>query len=196
MGFGTSGYADDNNAHTNFALEFQFNIITQKLPHLMEQISEWMNSHFLKINPDKTEIILFIPQNLKNEKTINGCFFDQSCIRFSNVVRNLGFKLDRFLTMNPHVDAIVSHCYKLISDVGQNRHLLSEKDTELLMHAMVSSRIDYCNSLLLGVAKDVIYKLQKVQNAAARLVVKRRKCQSVRDVFHKLHWLRVGERII
>ena len=196
VGFSTSGYADDNNAHTSFALEFQFDIFTQKLPHLMEQISEWMNRHFLKINPDKTEIIFFIPQKLKNEKTINGCFLDHSCIRFSDVVKNLGFKLDRFLTMEPHVDAIVSHCYKLISDVGQNRHLLSDKDTELLMHAMVSSRIDYCNSLLLGVAKDVIYKLQKVQNAAARLVAKRRKRQSVRDVFRTLHWLRVDERII
>ena len=195
-GFSTSGYADDNNARTSFALQFQYDIITHQLPDLMKEISNWMNSHFLKINPDKTEIILFLPKNLKNEKTINGSFLEGNCIRFSNVVKNLGVKLDRFLDMDHQVNAIVSHCYKLISDVGINRNLLSAKDVELLMHAMVSSRIDYCNSLYIGVAKDVIYKLQKVQNAAARLIVKRRKNQSVRDTLNQLHWLRVEERIV
>ena len=90
------------------------------------------------------------------KKTINGCFFEGDCIRFSNVVKNLGFKLDRFLSMEHQVDAIVSHCYKLICDVGQNRHLLSDKDTELLMQAMVSSRIDYCSALFIGVAREII----------------------------------------
>ena len=195
-GFSTSGYADDNNARTSFALSFQYDLITKQLPHLMEQITNWMNSHFLKINPDKTEIIMFLPKHLKNEKTINGCFFEGDCIRFSNVVKNLGFKLDRFLSMEHQVDAIVSHCYKLICDVGQNRHLLSDKDTELLMQAMVSSRLDYCSALFIGVAREIIYKLQKVQNAAARLVAKCSKRESVREVLGQLHWLRVEERII
>ena len=57
--------------------------------------------------------------------------------------------------MEPHVNAIVSHCYKLISDVARIRHLLSDEDTESLMRAIVSSRIDYCNSLLYGVNKSV-----------------------------------------
>ena len=88
------------------------------------------------------------------------------------------------------------HCYKLISDVARIRHLLSDEDTESLMHAIVSSRIDYCNSLLYGVNKSVIFKLQKVQNAAARIISKRKKRKSVRDVLNKLHWLPVEKRII
>ena len=162
----------------------------------MEQISNWMNSHFLQINPDKTEIIVFLPKHLRNSKTIKGCFLEGNCIRFSNIVKNLGFKLDRFLDMDHQVDAIVSHCYKLISDVSQNRELLSDKNTELLMQAMISSRIDYCNSLYIGVSKDVLYKLQKLQNAAARLIAKRNKRQSIRDFLIKLHWLPVEERIV
>ena len=105
-GFSTSGYADDNNAHTTLTLNFQYETITQKLPDLMEQISNWMNSHFLKINPDKTEIIVFLPKHLRNSKTIKGCFLEGNCIRFSNIVKNLGFKLDRFLDMDHQVDAI------------------------------------------------------------------------------------------
>lgn len=84
----------------------------------------------------------------------------------------------------------------VVSDVARIRHLLSDSDTESLMHAIVSSRIDYCNSLLYGVKKSTIFKLQKVQNAAARLISKRKKRESVRDVLNELHWLPVEKRIV
>ena len=58
--------------------------------------------------------------------------------------------------MESQVDAIVGHCYKLIGDVARIRHLLDDKDTESLMHAIMSSRIDYCNSLFCGINKNLI----------------------------------------
>ena len=66
----------------------------------------------------------------------------------------------------------------------------------MLVHAVISSRLDYCNSLLYGANKTIINKLQKVQNAAARLVSMRRKHESVSDVIKELHWLRIEARII
>jgi hypothetical protein len=84
-------------------------------------------------------------------------------------------------------NGIVSHSYKLLGDIGRNRHVLSNDDTQTIVHSIVSSRLDYCNSLLCGASKCVINKLQ---NAAARIISKRRKCQSVRDVLVALHWLR------
>ena len=197
FGFSTSGYADDNNAYQSFSLTFQFHVITKRLPELLNQINEWMNLFFLKMNPDKTEIIMFIPQQLNNAHTINGCIFsDGGCIRFANFVKNLGFILDRHLDMDVHVNSVVSHCYKLLSDIGKIRKLLTDKQTQMLSHAVVSSRLDYCNSLLYGASKATINKLQKVQNAAARLVSMRGKRQSVSDVLNNLHWLRVEARII
>lgn len=195
-GFGTSGYADDNNASQSFALHFQYDVINFQLPALMDKIKIWMHSHFLKINPDKTEIIVFLPNSLKEKSTINGAFLDGDCIRFSHVVKNLGFKLDRLLSMESQVNSIVSHCYKLIGDVARIRDLLSDTDAVSLMHAIVSSRVDYCNSLFCGIENKLISKLQKVQNAAARLISKRRKHESVRDVLKELHWLPVQQRII
>ena len=75
-GFSSSGYADDGNARLSFSLTFQHNIITQSLPELMDNIAKWMNLFFLKINPDKTEIILFIPNSLNDIPTINGAIFN------------------------------------------------------------------------------------------------------------------------
>ena len=95
-----------------------------------------------------------------------------------------------------HVHTVVAHCYKLIKHVRSIINLLSNNETEQLVHSIISSRLDYCNSLLFGVNKSEIYKLQKVQNAAARLVLKRRKCESIRADIAKLHWLRIEERIV
>ena len=197
FGFNTCGYADDNNAYNSFALTFQYNIITEQLPKLLNLINEWMNSFFLKMNPDKTEIIMFLPQQLGDAHTINGCIFsDGTCIRFANFVKTLGALLDRHLNMDIHVNYVVSHCFKYLSDIGKIRKMLSDKHTELLVHSVISSRLDYCNSLLYGISKIQIGKLQKVQNAAARLVSMRRKCESVSDVLKTLHWLPVEARII
>ena len=197
LGFNTSGYADDNNASNTFALAFQYNVITEQLPNLVTQIHEWMNSYFLKMNPDKTEIIMFIPQHLKNVHTINGCFFpDGTCIRFANFVKSLGFTLDKHLNMDVHVNSIVSHCFKLLSDIRKIRKFLTKKNSELLVHAVISSRLDYCNSLLYGANKEYIKKLQRVQNAAARLISLRKKHESVSDVLVELHWLPVEARIV
>ena len=197
FGFDTSGYADDNNAYTSFSLAFQYQVIAKQLPDLVNQINYWMNLYFLKMNPDKTEIILFLPQHLSSVHTINGCFLpDGTCKRFSDSVKNLGFLMDKHLTMNTHVNSTVSHCYKLLSDIGKIRNILSDKHTEMLVHAVISTRMDYCNSLLYGINKTTLNKYQKVQNAAARLISKRRKFQSVSDVLVKLHWLHIEQRII
>ena len=196
-GFETSGYADDSNGRLTFSLTFQHSVITQHLPNLMDKITEWMNHFFLKINPSKTEIILFVPQSLSNYPTINGTFLSNgTCIRFSNTVTNLGAKLDKFLTFEPYINSTVALCYKQLKDVSSIRHLIEKNHTEMLVHSIISSRLDYCNSLLYGLNKSVIERLQKVQNAAARVVLKLRKRDPIRQEICNLHWLRINERIL
>lgn len=67
--------------------------------------------------------------------------------------------------------------------------------TKTLVHAYVTSRLDYCNSLLYGISRELINKLQKVQNAAARLVTGTRKFEHITPVLKELHWLPIEERI-
>ena len=66
----------------------------------------------------------------------------------------------------------------------------------MLVHPVITTRLDYCNSLLINTSKKNIFKLQKVQNAAARLVVRGKKRESISGTLDKLHWLRVESRII
>ena len=68
---------------------------------------------------------------------------------------------------------------------------MTEHRCKTLVHAFVTSRLDYCNSLLYGLPKYLISKLQQVQNAAARLITNTRKYDHIIPALHNLHWLPV-----
>ena len=80
-------------------------------------------------------------------------------------------------------------------NIRRIRKYLSRRSTETLIHAFVSSRIDYCNSLLYGLSTYQLNKLQRAQNAAARLIFQKSKYYHVRPLLYNLHWLPVKFRI-
>ena len=194
--FSTSSFADDSNGRKQFALTFQFSVINNEIIDCLHQIINWSNAHYMKINPEKTEILLLYPSSLNREVIIKGVIFEEQCIRFSDEVKNVDVWIDKNLTMNKQVNQIVSHCYKILKDIGRIRKCLKQCHIERLVHAVVSSRLDYCNSLYMNVSKSNMYKLQKVQNAAARLVVGGRKRDSITMALRNLHWLKVESRVV
>ena len=194
--FGTTAFADDSNGKKTFSLQFQYNILKHDVPELLQEITKWMNVNFLKINADKTEILLLYPESLHSRVIIKGTIVNGECIRFADEVKNVGVWLDEHLSMDKHTNKIVSHSHKLLKDIGRIRNILSNKHTDMLVHSVVSSRLDNCNSLFFNMKRENIFKLQKVQNAAARLVARKKKRDSVSSVIKELHWLRVESRII
>lgn len=72
---------------------------------------------------------------------------------------------------------------------------MSKPDLERLVHAFVSSRLDYCNSLITGLSKQAVKQLQCIQNAAARVMTRTRKYDHISPVLRSLHWLPVAQRI-
>ena len=120
---------------------------------------------------------------------------DGQCIRFSNQVKNVGVWIDCNLTMNKHVNSIVSHCYKILKDIGRVKKYLGRSQLERILHAVISSRLDQCNSLLVNMSKENLHKYQKLQNAAARLILGRRRRDSGTAALRELHWLNIETRI-
>ena len=195
-GFETSSFTEDSNGSKTFSITFQFDVLQNDVAQCVNNVINWMNLQFLKINPDKTEIILFHPKSLQHKVIVGGTFIGSDCIRFSKEVKNVGVWLDNQLNFNKHVNKVVSQCYLHVKNIGRIRSILSKDHTEMLVHAMISSTMDYCNSLLINISKSNMYKLQKVQNAAARLVVRCSRRTSMSKVLRDLHWLRVESRII
>ena len=83
----------------------------------------------------------------------------------------------------------------LLTATKQISKFLARDKLEIVLHAFVTKRIDYCNGLLYGLPDCEITKLQRVQNAAARLVTSSRKYDHITPVLKELHWLPVRYRI-
>lgn len=190
--FKSSSFADDSNGRKTFSLTFQFSILNLEVSRCMMEIVSWMKANYLKVNPDKTEIMLFHPHNVN---TVSGLFLENKCIRFSKIVKNVGVKLDQHLTLKSHINHVVSHSYKLLKDIGRVRTFLSKKDLASLVHAVISNRLDYCNALFTCCSTKERAKLQKVQNAAARLLSGKR-FGPISKIRNELHWLQIELRIV
>jgi len=152
----------------------------------------WMQNNFLQLNSDKTEIIVCGPQK-QRESVIS--HLETLSLKPNNQVRNLGVMLDPDLNFNSHIKSITSAAFYHPKNIARIKGIVSKPDLERLIHAFVSSRLDYCNGLLTGLSKRAIRQLQYIQNAAARVLTRTRKYDHISPVLRSLHWLPVAQRI-
>ena len=84
-------------------------------------------------------------------------------------------------------------CYYQLRNIGQIRSSITDGACRTLVHALVTSRLDYENGLLYGIPQVTIQRLQRIQNCAARLVTRTRKYEHITPVLRRLHWLPVRQ---
>ena len=110
-------------------------------------------------------------------------------------VRDLGVYIDADLSMRTHVQRTVSRCFAALRQLRQIRRCVPTTTFQTLVVALVHSRLDYGNSVLVGVPAYLLRRLQSVLNAAARLIFHLKRSDRITDALVSLHWLRVPERI-
>ncbi len=143
-----------------------------------------MTSNFLLLNSDKTEILLIGPKNSTQNLLDYNLQLD-GCTVTSSTVKNLGVILDSNLSFENHISNVTKTAF----------FHLSVSDAEKLVHAFMTSRLDYCNALLGGCPASSINKLQIVQSAAARVLTRSRKYDHITPILQSLHWLPIKFRI-
>ena len=117
------------------------------------------------MNPDKTEMILITSKhNQKSLSLPSSVDLNGTSIHLSSTVPNLGVTLNQNLSFRLHVSRTCQICYFELRRINSIRHYLSQNALKTLISAFFLSRIDYCNSLLAVCPKQLIHKLQKVQN--------------------------------
>ena len=110
-------------------------------------------------------------------------------------VRNLGIIFDSEMKMNEHVSHTVRICYAKLREIASIRKFITTEVAQTLVQSMVISQLDYGNSLLYGISEHLLSKLQRVQNAAARIILGYRKYDHISSGLILLHWLPIKFRI-
>ena len=171
-------YADDSQLYTTFTygIDVDQDNAIQRIETCIVDIMNWMTLNKLKLNSDKTELVIFHPKHRQPPRP-SSVTVRSEIIKLGHSIRNFGVIFDSCMTtcMLPHVNSVCKSAFYHITNISRIRKFLSVECTEILMHAFVSSRLDYCNSLLHGSPKYVLQKLQRAQNAAAQLTKLSRK---------------------
>ncbi len=102
---------------------------------------------------------------------------------------------DDNLSFDSHVSNICKTAYFHLKNISKLRTMLSMSNAEMLIHAFMTSRLDYCNALLGGCSARLINKLKIVQIAAARVLIRTRKYDHISLVMSTLHWLPIKHRL-
>ena len=109
--------------------------------------------------------------------------------------RSLGVVIDNNLSMNTHITTVCKSAFYHLRNISRIRRYLDRDTLEYLVHAFISSKLDYCNSILCGVSSSHLSRLQSIQNAAARILTGTSKYDHITPVLQHLHWLPVKQRI-
>jgi len=143
-----------------------------KLLDCLNDVKQWLGKNFLHLNDSKTECILFGTSPLSSTFAENSGILAPSFK--THVVRTSFFQLRLLAKVKP---------------------FLNRQDLEKAIHAFISSRLDYCNALYVGLSQSSIGRLQLVQNAAARFLISMSRREHISPVLSSLHWLPVRFRI-
>ena len=186
-------YADDSQLYMSFKAMNQ-SVSISCIEACIKDIDAWMLSNMLKLNKDKTELLV-IGSQYRLPPSVEDVSVAGERIEASHTVRNLGVTFDGNMNLEQHVKNVCKSAFHHIHNIAKIRDCLTQDDTETLIHALITCKLDYCNSLLYGLPQYLIDRLQRVQNSAARLVTRTRKYEHITPILRDLHWLPVKQRI-
>ena len=143
----------------------------QAMEKCIDAVRKWMIQDRLMINDDKTEFLLVGTRQQLDEQDSCSITVGNNRNSPSPCVKNLGTWFDSNLSMTDHINKACNAAFYHFHNLGRIKKYLSRNSLITLVHAFITSGLDYCNSLLFGLPKAQIDKLQRVQNAAARLIL-------------------------
>ena len=114
----------------------------------------------------------------------------------SSNVRDLGVIFDQFHNFDDQITAKCRSTHFHIRNKGKIRNLLSYDTCSTIIHALISCRLDYCNSIMYYVPMSKTDWLQRLQNQCARILTNSPRREHITPVLKKLHWLKIQDRII
>jgi hypothetical protein len=187
-------YADDTQIYGS-CRPTDVDALTALISRCSTAVAGWMSSNRLQLNSGKTEVLWCTSARRQHQLPTSPVAINGTPIEPVKSVRDLGIFIDADLGMRTHVQRTVSRCFFVLRQLRQIRRYVPASTFQALTVALVLSRLDYGNSVLAGLPRHLVRRLQSVLNAAARLVYGLRRADHVTDALVSLHWLRAQQRI-
>uniref|UniRef100_A0A8C2GMW7 Reverse transcriptase domain-containing protein n=1 Tax=Cyprinus carpio TaxID=7962 RepID=A0A8C2GMW7_CYPCA len=150
--YGVSFYLYADDTQINLPIMHDDKLAFRPILDCLDELKLWLASKFLSLNESKTEIILFG----SNDHSIHDVDLDTPLPYSTTSVRNLGVLLDNSLKFDKQICAVVRSCFCYLRVLAKVKPFLSGKNLETVMHAFVTSRLDYCNSLYIGASQTCV----------------------------------------
>ncbi len=190
-------YADDTQIYMGFNARHEEDqkVAVNKMEKCIRAVKDFMNKNKLKLNDEKTEFVLIGTKYWMNKLKFNEIMVGETKITATEKARNLGVVFDKEMGMKSHISNMCKTGFHNLRNLSAIRGILDKDTAKTAAHAFVTSGLDYCNSLLYGLPEAQIRRLQLVHNAAARVVVKKRKFDHISEDLKDMHWLPIKSRI-
>ena len=162
-------------------------------------ISNWFLFNGLQLNGSKSEILLVGTQEKRRAvgpSLSSGLTIAGAPISLSSSSKILGVTFDPSMSFDLHISEICKSANYHLRALAHIRKYLSVSSAKLVATSIISSRLDYCNSVLMGLSAYNLHRLQCVQNRAARIVLGVGRRTSPQPLLRELHWLPVEKRIL
>ena len=193
-------YADDQQLYVAFKATSQVHYAKcmESISTCVTDIQHWMNVNYLKLNGDKTELIfLGTSQQLAKccEIIPDNIILLGDNIKPAAQVCNLGYCMYLSLKNHSHINKTVQSSYLLLKGIARIHPFLMLESCRLIINGLITSKLDYCNSLLAGTSNYQLRKLQAAQNMSCRIICTLWKGDHISSQIQDLHWLKVKEQI-
>ena len=192
-------YADDTQLYITFdsSMSSTRDIVIGQLESCITGIRSWMLANMLKGNDDKTEFIQFLPSSTATKPSV-----PDPVIKIGNdevttgqQAKNLGFMFNSDLSLKSHITATCKAANYQLYRSSRIKKYLTPSTLKTAVHALILSKLDYCNSILIGLPKTQISRFQNIMNSSVHLISGVKKFEHITPILKDLHWFPIEKQI-